>query len=186
MRRWNGYVLALLGFLVLVGSLVVSSPFSGHGEGKRSRGRTAAPSAPAPTAVTVPAPAPPPSAPAEHAVPLQESGPIVYRGEELEALLSFPVPVGRRLVIETVSVRATVGAGARSTVMFTATSRGASATHVVPLQFQGSFPNQGDVLAGARSLRVYADGGTVVHFRIDRSAARDSDTGFVTLSGSLE
>lgn len=186
MRRWNGYVLALVGFLVLVGSLVVSSPFSGHSEGKRARERGG-------VVETVPAAA---VAPAESAapagvgarlcVPLQESGPIVYRGEELEAHLSFPVPVGARLVIETVSVRASLGAGARSTVMFTATSRGASATHVVPLEFQGSFPNQGDVLAGGRSLRVYADGGTVVYFRIDRSAARESDTGFISISGTLE
>jgi len=70
--------------------------------------------------------------------------------------------------------------------MFTVTSRGVAATHVVPLEFQGSFPNQGDVLAGQRPFRVYADGGSVVHVQIDRTAARESDTGFVTLSGLLE
>ncbi len=186
MRRWNGYVLALVGFLILVGSLVVSSPFSGHTEGKRARERGVLnPTVPATVPAVLPvAPAGPVAA--DHRVPLQESGPIVYRGEELEAHLSFPVPAGARFVIETISVRAAVGAGARSTVMFTTTARGVSATHGFPLEFQGSFPNQGDVLAGARSLRVYADGGTVVHFRIDRSAARESDTGFITLSGTLE
>ncbi|HLF93138.1 MAG TPA: hypothetical protein VJB14_06740 [Planctomycetota bacterium] len=186
MRRWNGYVLALVGFLILVGSLLVSSPFSGHSEGKRVRERgVVAPPAWAPAGAPAAVVPPAASAPA-HGVPLQESGPIVYRGEELEAHLSFPVPVGKRFVIETVSVRATLGSGARSTVMFTATAGGASATHVVPLEFQGPFPNQGDVLAGARSLRVYADGGTVVYFRVDRSAARESDTGFITISGNLE
>lgn len=184
MRRWNGYVLALLGFLILVGSLVVSSPYSAHTEGRRARG--AAPPAAVEPVVLTTSVTPGPWVAAAHGAPLQESGPIVYRGEELEAHLSFPVPLGRRLLIETVSVRATLGAGARSTVMFTATAGGASATHVIPLEFQGAFPNQGDVLAGLRPLRVYADAGTVVHFRIDRSAARENDTGFITLSGTLE
>jgi len=184
MRRWNGYVLALLGFLILVGSLVVSAPYSAHPEGRRPRAVAAPAALDPPTAAPPVAPAP--GAAAVHGAPLQESGPIVYRGEDLEAHLSFPVPLGRRLLIETVSVRAALGAGARSTVMFTATTGGASATHVIPLEFQGAFPNQGDVMAGLRPVRVYADGGTVVHFRIDRSAARENDTGFITLSGTLE
>ncbi len=186
MRRWNGYVLALLGFLILAGSLLLSTPFPGHTESRRVRERAASGSAgPAPGVLPPASPSPIPVA-APHGAPLQESGPIVYRGEDLEAHLSFPVPVGKRLLIETVSVRAAVGPGARSTVMFTATAGGASATHVIPLEFQGAFPNQGDVLAGSRSIRVTADGGTVVHFRIDRSAARENDTGFITLSGTLE
>ena len=187
MRRWNGYALALLGFLILVGSLVVSSPFSGHGEGRRVRECAPGPvpkeAGPAPGTFPIPDPG---GSVATHGTPLQETGPIVFRGEELDAHLTFPVPSGGRFVIESFSVRAVLGGGSRGSVMFTATSRGVAATHVVPLEVQGSFPSQGDVLAGQRAFRVYADGGSVIHVQIDRTSARESDSGFVTLSGFLE
>ena len=185
MRRWNGYALALLGFLILLGSLVVSSPFAGHGAGRKVVVEAPVPrrGADTPEEPRIPVGG---TVAAGHGVPLQETGPIVFRGEDLDAHLTFPVPSGGRFLIETVSVRAALGSGARGAVMFTVSSRGVAATHVVPLEFQGSFPNQGDLLVGQRPTRIYADGGSVVHVQIDRTSARESDTGFVTLSGVIE
>jgi hypothetical protein len=185
MTRAKGLALAAVGFGILVGSLVLSTPFAGRSEASRAaRSPVVLPGAPA---VLVP---PPPSwVPAEAGEPgqpVQESGPIVYRGEEPDAYLDFPVPVGKRLIIDSVSVRANVGAGQRVNAGFTATHRGATAACAVPLVPQGNFPKQGEVFAGTADVQVRAEGGTVVRFRVERTAPGENDGGFVSLFGRLE
>jgi hypothetical protein len=184
MTRHKGYVLALLGFAILVGSLVLSSPFAG-----RSEERAAAPTGGAPGGLTPPALPPPAfSSPArsDHGtLPYQESGPIVFVREELETQLTFPVPLGRNLVIESVSMRANVSAGQRAAAVFLVTCGGNSTHFAIPLAPQGTFGKQ-DVYAGTHPLRAHAAGGTTVWVRLERSAPGESDSGFVTLAGRLE
>lgn len=190
MRLHKGYLLALAGFVILVGSLVLSTPFSGHGESKAKPKPTRR--APAETAWTAdPAPLPPAEEvdlldlpPAVRTV--QETGPIVFKEGELEAYLTFPVPVGTRMVIDTVSVRAQISPGQKAQVMFSATAGQGTATFAVPLAYQGRFERQGDSFAGLERLRAYADGGSVVTFRIDRTAVGELDSGFISISGILE
>jgi len=188
MKKYKGAFLALIGFVILATSLVLSAPHSGHGEIRPAKPvaavlrETAAREIPAwgaPPAVAPPASPPP-------VVAVQETGPILFREGELEAYLTFPVPVGKRMVIETVSARASIGAGQKLQLMFTATSGGGTAAFAVPMIPQGAFAKQGDCFAGIQSLRAYADGGTVVQFRVDRTAIGDLDSGFISISGYLE
>jgi hypothetical protein len=120
------------------------------------------------------------------ATPVQETGPIVFKEGELETYLTFPVPVGKRMLIDTVSARAGVGAGQKVQILLTATTGGGTSTFALPMIPQGQFPRQGDLFATVHRVRAYADGGSVVTFRIERSAAGETDSGFVSISGSLE
>jgi hypothetical protein len=190
MRKYRGYVLALLGFLILVTSLVLSTPFAGHTEPRAAK-RTAAPQ----RSAAVESGAPPSPLLMEDLGPLvqqgvlttvQETGPILFKEGELEAYLTFPVPVGKRMIIESVSARAQMTPGLKAQVMFTATAGGGTAAFALPMTYQGRYDKQGDTYASALRLRAYADGGSVVTFRIDRSAVGDQDSGFVSISGVLE
>jgi hypothetical protein len=184
MKRMKGWVLALLGFVILVGSLVLSTPFAGHGGGggERAAAHRASPFAPLPGERAEGGAL----AAADHGgTPYQETGPIVFRGDEPEAQLSFPVPLGKRLVIETVSVRVQVGAGQRAGALFMTTLGAASSHYAVPLSPQGSL-GKGESFAATLPVRAYAGPGTSVWFKVERTAPGESDGGFITLSGVLE
>ena len=191
MRNTKGYVLALLGFLILITSLVLSTPFAGHGEPRAARTATSRPAEPAkrvPPArpLLLPEDADPVDLQQGVVTTVQETGPILFKEGELEAYLTFPVPVGKRMLIESVSARAQMTPGQKAQVMFSATAGGGTATFALPMTYQGRYEKQGDTFASALRLRAYADGGTVVTFRIDRSAVGDQDSGFISISGVLE
>lgn len=190
MNKYKGFALALLGFLILVTSLVLSTPFSGHGEPKTVR---SAPDRPAegPKRERFAAPLlledwDPAPLQQGTLTTVQETGPILFKEGELEAYLTFPVPVGKRMIIESVSARAQMTPGQKAQVMFSATAAQGTASFALPMIYQGRYDKQGDTYASALRLRAYADGGTVVTFRIDRSAVGDQDSGFVSISGILE
>jgi hypothetical protein len=189
MRNTRGFVLALLGSMILVASLVMSTPFSGHSEPHAKRG-TQRSLIESPLSLHPPAlPSPgdfDPALPQGVVTTVQETGPILFKEGELEAYLTFPVPVGKRMIIESVSARAQMAPGQKAQVMFTATAGGGTSSFALPMTYQGRFEKQGDTFATALRLRAYADGGTVVTFRIDRSAVGDLDSGFVSISGVLE
>ena len=190
MRKHKGAILALIGFAVLATSLVMSTPFPGSGLnetrmkrpvdlGPAETTRVETPDSPAAVVATSAPKAPP-------VLSVQETGPILFKEGELEAYLTFPVPVGKRMVIETVSARASVGSGQKVQLMFTATAGGSTAAFAIPMISQGSFSRQGDCFASVQSLRAFADGGTVVQFRVDRTAVGELDSGFISISGYLE
>lgn len=189
MRIHKGIVLAVVGIAVLAASLVMSTPFAGHGEprGPRSRGtRPAIPARPDEHS-TVPAAEPfDPDFEKTVVTTVQETGPILFKEGELEAYLTFPVPVGKRMIIDTVSARASVGSGQKVLATMTATAGGGTASFALPMTPQGHFARFGDTFAAVQRVRAYADGGTVVTFRVERSAAGDLDSGFVSISGVLE
>lgn len=189
MRNYKGYGLAILGFAILAGSLVMSTPFPGHGEPRTKRSVARPPVDAVPSAVPAPLPRVEEfevSVTPSTVTTVQETGPILFKEGELEAYLTFPVPVGKRMIIETVSARAHLSPGQKAQVMFTATASQGTASFALPLVYQGRFDRQGDTFAAVQRLRAYADGGTVVTFRIDRSAVGELDSGFVSISGILE
>lgn len=189
MRIHKGYILAFVGFVILVGSLVMSTPFAGHGEPKLRRVRPARSEEAVKVLEALPATAAEafdPEFTERIGTPVQETGPILFKEGELETYLTFPVPVGRRMIIDSVSARASVGAGQKVQVMLTATSGGGTSSFALPMLAQGHFPRTGDAFATVHRLRAYADGGTVVTFRVERSAVGELDSGFVSISGILE
>jgi len=189
MRIHKGYVLGLLGLLILASSLVLSTPFGGHTETKTRRTR--------------PPTAPESAKPMELRTPrfeedldlgslqtalpsVQETGPILFKEGELETYLTFPVPVGKRMIIDSVSARTEMSPGQTAAVTMTATSGGGTASFALPMAYQGRYEKLGDVASSALRLRAYADGGSVVTFRINRSAIGEQASGFVSLTGLLE
>ena len=98
MRRYKGYVLALVGFVILVASLVMSTPFAGHGEPKTKPTRGPRTAAPAKLAEVVAVPAAEELDPdffESIVTPVQETGPILFKEGELETYLTFPVPASK-------------------------------------------------------------------------------------------
>jgi hypothetical protein len=189
MRVHNGYVLAFLGFAILATSLVMSTPFSGHSQPKAKR----PPDAPAAETLRRPTFLPlrlaeefETSAPQAAITTVQETGPILFKEGELEAYLTFPVPVGKRMILESVSARTEMTPGQTAAVQFTTTAGGGSASFALPMAYQGRYEKLGDVSASALRLRAYADGGTVITFRIHRSAVGDLASGFISITGVLE
>jgi hypothetical protein len=188
MRTYKVYVLALLGFMILVASLVMSTPFAGHSQpkGKRSPEQPSLAAAPVVLPEHLSRVAVDSTIRETALTTVQETGPILFKEGELEAYLTFPVPVGKGMIIETVSARAQMTPGQRAQVMFSATAGGGTASFALPMIYQGRFDKQGDTFAAVQALRAYADGGSVVTFRIDRSAVGELDFGFVSISGFLE
>jgi hypothetical protein len=131
--------------------------------------------------------APAPATPREHVrIPYQEAGALHFQKGEPQTHLLFPVPPRFRLVVEQVSVRVGLAEDRRATAILTVRIGEAYATHAVPLFSQGRYEGEGHVLAGTQPLRAYADGGTNVQARVDRTATGDGDLGFVSITGYLE
>jgi hypothetical protein len=191
MGKTKGLLWAGAGFGILVLSIVLGTPRPGPGKAERGAGAGEAPPGEAPLlrapGAVVPSPAlDAPRRPESVRIPFQESGVLPFRKGELQAILLFPVPPKQRLVVEQVSVRVGLAEDRRATALLTAQLGEAWATHVVPLAPQGRYEGEGQVHAGTQALRAYADGGTSVQVRVDRTAAGDADTGFVSISGFLE
>ena len=192
MGKAKGLLWAGAGFGILVVSLILSTPRPGPGKTGRE-GAGPEDGGKAPPALRAEASGSGPRTPSvlraepDHVrIPFQEAGALQFQKGELQAHLLFPVPARHRLVIEQVSVRAGLSEDRRATAMLTVRVGEAYATHVVPLLAQGRFEGEGSVFAGTQALRAYADGGTSVQLRVDRTAAGDGDTGFVSITGVLE
>lgn len=191
MGTTKGLVWAGAGFGILVMSLVLATPRPGPGKGLHrpaerapepgavSRAETVEGRRPVPPAILA-------ASPVSFRIPLQEAGVLQFPKDEPQAHLVFPVPPRHRLVVEQVSVRVGLGGDRRATAILTAKVGEAYATHVLPLVPQGRFEGEGNVFAGTHALRAYADGGTHLNVRVDRTAGGEGDSGFVTLSGYLE
>lgn len=184
MRLHKGYLLGFLGLGVLALSLVLSGPFtvsSGlpdppSASGLKARGAAAVPDPADPIAAT----------PFYHEVPIQESGVFRFQSGQYEAFLAILVPSGRRMVIEQLTFRAGLeGEEDRAVGSVATLSNGGSATHLVPMTYQGAYPDEGRVYVGTESLQAYADGGTTLQLKLERTGLSEHDSGWFSLSGVL-
>jgi hypothetical protein len=189
MGKTKGMLWAGAGFGILVLSLVLASPRPGPGKTTREAARPVGAEVPegAAPAIAGPLPAPAPALRRELVrIPYQEAGALHFQKGEPQTHLLFPVPPRTRLVIEQVSVRVGLAEDRRATAIVTVRVGEAYATHAVPLFPQGRYEGEGNVLAGTQPLRAYADGGTSVQARVDRTGPADGDSGFVSITGYLE
>ena len=77
--------------------------------------------------------------------------------------VSFSVDSGKELVVETVSVEATVQTGNKTWGVISTSSGGVNLSSVqLPLQFQATFGGSADTYGGTQSLHLYADPATAV------------------------
>ena len=79
------------------------------------------------------------------------------------------VPAGKRLVIESVTARATLPTGQRVILSISSTTSGRDAMHYIAVTPQGSFPTY-DAYAATSAVRIYADADTTIRFEARRSA----------------
>jgi hypothetical protein len=96
----------------------------------------------------------------------------------------FSVPAGKRLVLESASVRTILNAGDTPDFEILTTADAVSGDHeVVPSQ-QGDFAF-GRLWTGEQSLRLYADGGTDVDLSFEHNDTGTNANAFFTVSGYL-
>jgi hypothetical protein len=83
--------------------------------------------------------------------------------------VSFTVPQGKRLVIEFVSVRTTVGEGEQVEAFILAGSGGNNnAFHPIIMTFQRNLLGK-DFVVGGQQMRMYAEPGTLVEILVSRA-----------------
>ena len=105
-------------------------------------------------------------------------------------VLLFSVPNGKRLIIETLTVRAALPAGEEpdvSELLTNTSSSGAGALlviHEMLVVRQGLDLNGRGVFAGTHPIRAYSEPNTFVFFQFGRSGNGDAEI-IVSLSGSL-
>ena len=87
----------------------------------------------------------------------------------LSSNFEITVPDGKRLVVESVTARATLPTGQHVILSISTTTSERDALHYIALSPQGTFPTY-DAYAATSSLRIYADAGTTIHFEARRSA----------------
>ena len=93
--------------------------------------------------------------------------------------LAVTVPAGKRLVIETASAIVTTSAGQNVRIRVDANNGGFTAAHHLTVSqesWAGSIDHK-----GIQSLRMYADAGTTVYFRV----ARDQSLGIGNVNASI-
>jgi hypothetical protein len=106
-------------------------------------------------------------------------------------VLLFSVPNGKRLVIETITVRAALPAGEEpdlSELLTNTTSTGGGAAvviHEMLVVRQGLDLNGRGVFAGTHPIRAYSEPNTFVFFQFGRSGNTSGAEMIVSLSGSL-
>ena len=94
-----------------------------------------------------------------------------------------PVPAGKRLVIEYVSIRARLASDQTLFMVLGTTAGGAGANHSIPVsQTFATFINSFRVVGG-ETLRIYADPGTTPFLSVDRNNTVGGMDGIVTVSG---
>jgi hypothetical protein len=99
-----------------------------------------------------------------------------------QEVFSYAVPAGKRLVIEFVSVNATIGEGEKMHAFI----RGGGFTdaiHPIIMNFQVTVASR-DLFAGAQLMRMYAEPGTTVEILVSRRDA--ADTGAVGGNAFIE
>jgi hypothetical protein len=99
---------------------------------------------------------------------------------------SFDVPVGSLLVIEYVTVRGYVPDGQKVRSLLRVTTDGVDASHSLVDYAQGDMIGSGkDTFSASHLVRFYADPGSTVLIRVDRSANNGLGGFWWTISGYL-
>jgi hypothetical protein len=94
------------------------------------------------------------------------------------------VPMGKRLVIETVSYYGVVAPGEMGYVQFFATTGNIQVNHTIPSQKLFS-QGTADRIGGIVAARMYADGGTTITAGFFRGGATGSESVNVNVTGYL-
>jgi hypothetical protein len=146
--------------------------------------------------------APPPSDvfvtnPATQPVPVQVALPEPFQRTinqtftDLFANFTIEVPAGKRLVIESVSVRAQVPTGQKVYASVSTNSPLGVGTQFLPMFPQGTFapilvPSGGDIYVANQACLLYGQGPNGASFHVVRSAGTGSSFAEVALTGHLE
>ena len=175
----KSYLMAALGFAILVGSIILAQPFVSHSQSQIS-----------PTPVTVTntpleirsvEEAPPCCVPRR---PFRKSFFLVGEDGKSGASSDFVVPSGKRLVIENVSVRGQIPAGEQLQVGFNYTASGTLMRQEFPVTFQVHRSSE-DVFVASQQMRVYVDGDENIHFFGVRNPTHDIFQVVFSFSGYL-
>ena len=102
--------------------------------------------------------------------PFQKMLVATLDGSEFNETVSFTVPAGKRLVIETVSANAAMPTGQKAIINVATVGGGQNGRAWLALAEQGNVSGL-DRYAVAQSLRMYADPLTTVAFQVVRSGA---------------
>jgi hypothetical protein len=97
---------------------------------------------------------------------------------------SITVPPGKRLVIETVSVRGFLSTGLKADFKLQATTSFANVSYVFPTTSVGNFLSR-DRLESTQSVHIYADPGTLVSVSAQKNSSGGSAVAEYSISGHL-
>lgn len=119
--------------------------------------------------------------------PFQRSAPLSLSvGTSLSFLGAFAVPAGKRLVIESVSVRVDLdSADSPDSIGLQTTAAGFNNLHYILVSKQGSSSNGRSTYVGTHSFRVYADPETVIGLLVARNNSGATAIATLTVSGYL-
>ena len=120
--------------------------------------------------------------------PFQIGFPFTMNPATIQVFQSFTVPVGKRLVIEYVSMGSgSVPVGQHLFIILLTTVGGVGAFHYVAVTPQGSLPppNAADTFVASQPMRVYADPGTTVNIQMQRESGVGACEPNLTVSGYL-
>ena len=108
----------------------------------------------------------------------------ITKGVSGNAKTIFTVPVGKRLVIETISTRAELASGDTPDRVEVLTNADSSTTyHELLVLKQGLDLSGHEVFVGTHYIRAYSEPGTNVVFQFTRSNISDYASGTVTITG---
>ena len=116
--------------------------------------------------------------------PFQRVVSIPNPAGSLFAAGNFTVPGGKRLVIEHVSILSAVPPGQKVLLIMNTQVEGQPADHFLLADFQGSFGGT-DRFFVSQPIRVYADPGTSVVIRTERTSTGGNASYAATVSGFL-
>ena len=102
--------------------------------------------------------------------------------DDVFEIFSYSVPLGKRLVIEFVSVSATIGKGEKMHAFIKGGDVFNDAIHPITMNFQVTVANR-DLFAGAQLMKMYVEAGTTVEILVSRRDA--ADTGAVKPGASF-
>ena len=97
---------------------------------------------------------------------------------------STQIPAGQRLIIENVSVQASLPAGQRPLILIDTTSGGTTIQHVIPVTLQGTFSGYDEMLA-SQPMRLYSDPGSYVEISVFLNSLAGPTDVWVKVSGKL-
>lgn len=194
-HHFKSHILATLGLVILVGSLVLSGTLVGHSQGQGFAPvkvvNTSAEPVPVTGAVGL--------ALGNEPIPVQVVDDFAARNPFSRTFvrdfdfgsaglrLEIEVPEGKRLVIEHVSVRATLPVGQKIRItlgtLVTAYDFVATTVGTFPFFDSHSNPVEQDVLVASEQVRLYADRDVV--FELDRNNAFGEGKAIMSISGYL-